>query len=214
MSKSLILSVFSIVLSAQSAVAEQTSPLSGIATPLPCEMHIWPADTTHTTYQGWGHAGKVDGARRGIKGYPDLGADALDTKQQVRLLTSIDWPSISRDPTLKVVVHAAPTGADDDRSRTTRLVADSAPCYRELIITSSIIEAEVFSSRSVRILALRKRFDGANALPVNFSSMAQVAIAASDEDKAASNDSAHRNAAVQAAFIAAVGKFGVMQTFH
>ena len=183
--------------------------------PAPCELHVWPAATTHTTFQGWVRAGAVDGARRGVKGYPDLHANALDTGQQALLLATIDWLAAFSDPALVVVVHAAPTGSDDDRSRTSRLVAEgSSPCYRELIITSSIVESEVFSKQSVRILALRKRFDGAGSAPANFSSMSESTILFSDQDKAAADASARMDAAVQAAFIVAVNKFAVMQSFH
>ncbi len=157
----------------------------------------------------------VDGARRGVKGYPDLHANALDTAQQARLLAKIDWRGAFSDPALVVVVHAAPTGSDDDRSRTSRLVGEgSSPCYRELIISSSIVESEVFSKQSVRILALRKRFDGAGSAPANFSSMSEAAVAISDADKAAADYGARMDAAVQAAFVSAVGKFAVMQSFH
>jgi len=155
----------------------QTQSAAAALSAAPCELHIWPAATTHTTFQGWVRAGAVDGARRGMNGYPDLHANALDTGQQVRLLTTIDWRGAFHDPSLVVVVHPAPTGSADDRSRTSRLVAEgSSPCYRELIIASSIVESEVFSKPSVRILALRKRFDGAGSAPANFSSMSESAI--------------------------------------
>lgn len=200
--------------------AAQTSPgQSPSATAAPssagCELHVWPADTAHTTFQGWWHAGAVDGARRGIKGYPDFHADALDTGHQARLLASIDWRSAFNDPNLVVVIHDAPTGSEDDRSRTSRLTAGgSSPCYRELIISSLIVESAVFSKQSVRVLALRKRFDGAGAAPVNFSSMSQAPIGFTEADKAAPDAGARMDAAVQAAFVAAVGKFAVMQSFH
>ncbi|HXU98944.1 MAG TPA: hypothetical protein VG166_00420 [Caulobacteraceae bacterium] len=181
----------------------------------PCELHVWPAATTHTTFQGWIRAGVVDGARRGMKGYPDQHANALDTAQQARLLAAIDWRGAFGDPSLVVVVHATPTGSADDRSRAGRLVAEgSSPCYRELIITSSIVESEVFSKASVRILALRKRFDGAGAAPANFTSMSESAILFSDADKAAADAGARMDAAVQGAWALAVGKFAVMQSFH
>jgi hypothetical protein len=179
-----------------------------------CELHIWPADTTHTSYSGWMHGGAVDGARRGIKGYPDLHAEALDTAQQARLLATIDWRGAAGDPTLTVVVHPAPTGSDNDRARTVRLVGGSGTCYREVIITSSIVEAAAFSTRSVRVLALRKRFDGAGGAPVNFSSMSEAVIQFSDADKAAKDADARMDAAAQSAFVKAVGKFAVMQSFH
>ena len=179
----------------------------------PCELHIWPAETTHTTFQGWTHAGAVDGARRGLKGYPDLHADALDTAAQVRLLGKIDWRADIGDPALIVVIHPAPTGSDDDRGRTARLTTGGAACYRELIVTYSVVESEVFSTPSVRIMALRKRFAGA-AAPVNFSSMSQAAIAFTDADKAAPDAAARMDAAVQAAFVADIKRFMAMQSFH
>ena len=207
-----------LAISAGAPAAAQMLPAqtpSATASPATCELHVWPAATTHTTFQGWIHAGEVDGARRGVNGYPDLHAGALDTAQQARLLGAIDWRRAFNDPSLVVVVHPAPTGSADDRARTARLVAEGAPpCYRELIITSSIVESEVFSKQSVRILALRKRFDGAGAAPVNFSSMSEAAIQVSDQDKAAPDAGARIDAAVQAAFVAAVDKFAVMQSFH
>jgi hypothetical protein len=193
----------------------QTPSATAAPSAAPCELHVWPAATTHTTFQGWVRAGVVDGARRGKTGYPDLHASALDTAQQVRLLATIDWRGALQDPSLAVVVHPAPTGSADDRSRTSRLVAESSsPCYRELIIASSIVESAVFSKQSVRILALRKRFDGAGSAPANFSSMSESAILFLDEDKAAADASARMDAAVQAAFVLAVDKFAVMQSFH
>jgi hypothetical protein len=193
----------------------QSLPAPAASSLAPCELHIWPAATTHTTFQGWVRAGAVDGARRGVNGYPDLHAEALDAQQQARLLATIDWRGAFNDPALVVVFHVPPTGSADDRTRTSRLVAQSsAPCYRELIIVSSIIESEVFSETSVRILALRKKFDGADAAPVNFSSMSQEKIAFSDLDKAAPDANARMDAAVQAAFVSAAKKFAVMQSFH
>jgi hypothetical protein len=63
-------------------------------------------------------------------------------------------------------------------------------------------------------LALRKRFDGAGSAPANFSSMSESAILFSDQDKAAADASARMDAAVEAAFVVAVNKFAVMQSFH
>jgi hypothetical protein len=94
------------------------------------------------------------------------------------------------------------------------LVAGSGACYREVIVTSSIVETAVFSTRSVRVLALRKRFDGAGGAPVNFSSMSEAVIQFSDADKAATDAGARMDAAAQAAFVKAVSKFAVMQSFH
>lgn len=199
--------------SAQTAPAP-SAPAAPAPASSPCELDIWPAATTHTTFQGWLRAGAVDGARRGMKGYPDMHAGLLDTAQQARLIATIDWRGILGDPALAVVIHPAAPDPGDDRGRTARLVADRPACYSELIITSSIVESAVFSTKSVRIQALRKRFDGAGSAPVNFSSMSQGIIRFSDEDKAAKDADQRWDAAVQAAFVDAVTKFGVMQSFH
>jgi len=209
-----LLTLARVVPAAAQALPAQ-SPPPAAPSPAPCELDIWPAATTHTTFQGWVHAGAVDGAQRGIKGYPDLHANALDTGQQVRLLATVDWRGAFNDPALVVVVHPQPTESDNDRSRTKRLVTEgSSACYRELIIASSIVESEVFSKQSVRILALRKRFDGASSAPVNFSSMSEAAIPFTDADKAAPDSAARMDTAVQAAFVSAVSKFATIQSFH
>lgn len=177
-----------------------------------CELHVWPSAMTHTTYTGWFHGGAVDGKQRGMKGYPEMYADALDTPQQVRLLSQIDWRTQTGDPNLHFVVHQSPTGSDEDRKRTSRLVADAGPCYRELIITSSIVEAEALSSQSVRVVALRKKFDGAGAPPVNFATMSMAVVQI--PDKAGADYDGRMRTAVQSAFLAAVNKFVIMQSFH
>jgi hypothetical protein len=210
-----LLAIIQAAPAAAQAVPAQSPPATAAPSPAPCELHVWPSATTHTTFQGWVHAGAVDGARRGMKGYPDLHANALDTAQQVRLLATIDWRGAFNDPTLVVSIHPGPTGSDDDRSRTDRLVKEGSPaCYRELIIVSSILESEVFSTQSVRILALRKRFDGAGSAPVNFSAMGETEIPFTEADQAAADSGARMDAAVQAAFVSAVSKFATMQSFH
>lgn len=192
----------------------EPAPSAGSALAANCVLHIWPADGAHTTFQGWIRAGAVDGARRGVKGYPDFHASALDTPEQAHLLESIDWRAALHDPTLAVKVHDTPTGASDDRTRKARLIADSPPCYREVVVTSAIVESEVFSALSVRILAVRKRFDAADSTPASFSSMSVAPVGFSDADKAAPDAEARFDAAVRAAYVQAAKQFGIMQLFH
>jgi|GEM_PF-1691254 len=194
------------------ALAVQTDSPPASQGQSPCEWHVWPAAVTHTTYYGWAHGGAVDGNQRGIKGYPDMKPDALDAQGQARLLSQIDWHAQTSDPNLRVVIHQIPTGSDDDRKRTSRLLTDTAPCYRELIITGSVVEANVLSSNSVRIVALRKKFDGANASPVNFATMSMVVFQVPEKNGA--DFDARMRSAVQDAYLAAVNKFIVMQSFH
>ena len=209
---------------AQTAAAAATAPIdakpvtatgprpTNQPTGTPCELHIWPSEHAHTTYFGWVHGGAVDGNRRGIKGYPNMYAEALDTAEQARLLAQVNWPVQTGEAGLQISVHATPTGTDDDRTRTTRLIAGSAACYRELIITSTIVENAAFSSQSVRVVALRKKFDGTTALPASFSSMSMAKVDV--PEKTVPEFDAKMRTAVQAAFLEAIKKFAVIQSFH
>lgn len=208
-----VLLVAPVSLTAQQPAAPQpASPASATnpAPSVPCALHIWPAATTHTTFQGWWQAGAVDGARRGIKGYPDMRADAIDAKQQALILKDIDWRAAMADPALDVVVHDAPSPGEDERGRTTRLVASTPACYSELIVTSSIVEVATFSTRSVRVQALRKTFKG-DATPVNFASMSKAVIDLPEQIKPGDP---LIDAATRRAFAEAMSKFAVMQSFH
>jgi hypothetical protein len=194
------------------AQATQIVPSPDLPSHPHCELHVWPAETTHTTFLGWVHGGAVDGNRRGIKGYPNLYADALDTPQQVRLLSQIDWPAQTGDPGVHVTIHQVPTGSDDDRTRTSRLIADAGSCYREIIITASLVEAETFSSQSVRVVVLRKRFDGVGVSPVNFSTMSMAKIEVPEKNVPEFDEK--MGDAVRNAFLAAFKKVIIIQSFH
>jgi len=139
-------------------------------------------------------------------------AEALGTPQQASLLSQVDWQKQSSDPNLRVVVHLSTTGTDDDRTRTTRLVAGGGACYRELIITSLVVESAAMSSQSVRVMAIRKRFDGADAVSVNFSSMAMANVPIPEKTGPDFDD--RMRAAVQGAFQAAIVKFMKIQNNH
>lgn len=196
----------------QAVQAAQTAPAPAVQADARCALHVWPAETTHSTYFGWAHGGAIDGNRRGIKGYPATYAEVLDTPGQVGLLGQIDWPTQTGDPGLQVSIHPATTGGDDDRTRTSRLISDSGACYQEIIITSSIIEMNVMASRSVRIVGLRKKFSGPGTSPVNFSAMSMAKIEV--PDKTVPDFDEKMRLATRDAFLVAVKKFVIMQSFH
>lgn len=208
-----ILSISGIVIAGFSATALATSaaPSAIASMPADCALHIWPAETAHSTYMGWWHGGATDGDRRGIKGYPHIHAEALGLPEQVRLLRTIDWAGETGQRADLVTVHDSPSPSDDDRTRTSRLVP-GAGCYREIIVTSAIIEAAAMSNQSVRIVALRKSFDASGAVPVNFSSMTSVKVEMPDKKDPAFDEKVV--AAMQAGYLAAVRKFIVLQSFH
>jgi len=153
----------------------------------------------------------VDGDKRGIKGYPDMFTDAIDMLHQVTLLNTIDWRGLMGASTLQFTVHDKVTGSDDDRTRITRATPSASPCYREIIVKTSVIEAAAFSSRSLRIVAISKNFEGGNT-PKTFSTMTVEPLvlpekSAPDFDKKMYDE-------VQRAFVAAMRKFMIAQSFH
>jgi hypothetical protein len=59
---------------------------------------------------------------------------------------------------------------------------------------------------------LRKKFDGTGALPVNFSSMSMAKIEVPEKSAPDFDEKMHD--AVHKAFLVAVNKFVIMQSFH
>ncbi len=177
-----------------------------------CELHVWPASSAHSSYSGWFHGGAIDGDKRGIKGYPNMYADELDMQHQIDAFRQIDWKTWSDIPNLVITIHENVTGSDDDRLRKTKLVPNSSACYRELIISSVLIEAATFSSRSVRLIALMKKFGSTGNDTSTFMSMTRVDVAIPDKSNTSFEKSIRNN--VKEAFMATVNKFMVAQSFH
>lgn len=178
----------------------------------PCELHVWPAAAAHSSYVGWFHGGAVDGDKRGIKGYPEMYTGEVDMAHQVAAFRQIDWNAWADAVTYVVTVHESATGADDDRLRATRLVPGDSACYREFIVSSVLIEAATFSSRSVRLVGLMKKFDASGQKPSTFTSMVKADLVLPDKSSANFEIEVRKN--TREAFAAAVNKFMVAQSFH
>lgn len=145
-------------------------------------LHVWPSATARSSYTGWFHGGAVDGDRRGIKGYPAMHGEVLNAAVQQQLLNDIDWPGLLNRPGLSVVVHDQPPAPQDDVGRTTPLITDRPDCYHELLVHSVFVEGAAFSAKSVRVMIIAKGWQGPNALPRNYSAMANEAVNFDSQD--------------------------------
>jgi hypothetical protein len=152
---------------AQQPLIVPAAPATGEA----CVLHVWPAENARSSYTGWFHGGAVDGDRRGIKGYPAMHSEVLTTPTQQQLLTTVDWAKSLDDPRLAVVVHDAPPSEQDDRTRTTPLLADRPACYEELLVHSVLVERAAMSSSTVRIMVIAKKWRTQDSVPETFSVM-------------------------------------------
>lgn len=160
------------------AGAQSTQPVAIITSPPAiqpvsedkCVLHVWPAGDARSSYTGWFHGGAVDGDKRGIKGYPDMHGSTLNVAAQHDLLTKFDWTSRRRQPGLTVVVHDAPPPPSDDIGRTSALIADHPSCYDELLVHSVFVEGATFSSTSVRLMMVAKRWRGPSP-PATYTAM-------------------------------------------
>ena len=176
---------------ASAAIAQVPPPVAVILGPtssetvsdVHCVLHVWPARDARSSYTGWFHGGAVDGDKRGIKGYPDMHGAALNSAAQRELLARIDWAERRRLPGLAVVVHDAPPPSSDDIGRTTALLADRPGCYDEVLVHSVFIEGATFSSKSVRLMMIAKRWRG-SARPDTYSAMSVEKVVLTDKDPA------------------------------
>lgn len=136
-----------------------------------CVLHVWPASDARSSYSGWFHGGAVDGDKRGIKGYPIMHATYLSTAVQSQILSGIDWADLRSMPGLKTVIHAEPPPPQDDLARATPLTEGPANCYDELLVHSVLVEGAAFSSKSVRLMIIAKRWRAPESRPATYGAM-------------------------------------------
>lgn len=146
---------------------------NGVAADAPsgCVLHVWPGADAKSSYAGWFHGGAVNGDKRGIKGYPNMRASVLATGVQRDLLNRVDWSGQLAVPGLAVVVHEQPPEAQDDLARATPLVADRPACYAEVLIHSVLVESEVFSANTVRVMLVFKLWKASAVRPWTYTTM-------------------------------------------
>jgi hypothetical protein len=164
------------------AISPSSAAAAASAAKNHCVLHVWPSATARSSYTGWFHGGAVDGDRRGIKGYPAMHGEVLNTVVQQQLLNDIDWPGLLNRPGLSVVVHDEPPAPQDDVGRTTPLIIDRPDCYQELLVHSVFVEGAAFSAKSVRVMIIAKGWQSSDASPKTYSAMANEAVNFDSQD--------------------------------
>lgn len=159
---------------AQDGAASQAAPVAE-ATPAPvaasteaaatCELHVWPAKGFHTVQYGWTHGGTVDGMQKGRNGYPDMPDEPLSPAIQREVLAKLDLPAILKLDGYRTIVHEAPLDTGTIRTTTGRHIADSGPCYSELIVEDIVYQNNVINGKWLNVIYRFRQFEGAAAEP-------------------------------------------------
>jgi hypothetical protein len=139
-----------------------------------CELHVWPAPELKSTTQGWWTNDTVDHAFDTSHGGVER-PKSLAPESQVEVLRALDLAELIGDAPAKVVIHAEPlprTAALAD----TRQSPSTSPCYSELIVSQIFYEHAPLTDRSLRILAVHRRFGDAPQAQSSFSTWAHSTL--------------------------------------
>ncbi len=128
-------------------------------------MHVWPGRSFHTVYYGWAHGGTINGAQKGRKGYPAIPDQPLSVEVQRELLGKLDIPAIIGLSNYIAVLHDNPLSAAMIRSTPGRQVAESGPCYAELMIDDIVFQNNVINGKWLNIIFRFREFEGVGAAP-------------------------------------------------
>lgn len=137
------------------------------AVPAPgCELHVWPGRGFHTVHYGWAHGGTIDGAQKGRKGYPPIPDEPLSDDIQRGLLAKIDIPAALGLTGYRTVIHDHALSAVAIRTTPGRQLADSVPCYAELMIDDIVFQNNALSGKWLNVIFRYRKFDGAAPAPL------------------------------------------------
>jgi hypothetical protein len=125
-----------------------------------CELHAWPANSLRSTYHGWLHGGINDGAVQGREGYKLLPPDPLSTEAQAEVLRASPLPETLALPGYRVVVHDNALSSMEIRRTKGRLIADSPPCYAELVTDDVFFQQDIVDGRFLKVLFRFRSFNG------------------------------------------------------
>lgn len=164
-----MLAASSAVSAAQDAATAPAAPVAAPAeapTVQACELHVWPGRGFHTVYYGWAHGGTIDGAQKGRKGYPAIPDEPLSPEIQRGELVKLDIPAILGLTGYRTVLHDQVLSGTAIRSTPGRQIADSAPCYAELMIDDIVFQNNVINGKWLNVIFRFRQFEESAAAPV------------------------------------------------
>lgn len=144
---------------------------AGAASPVACELHVWPAPALETESEGAirNHPRNFD--LRDKDGRPTLFATALDQQTQQSVLQSLDLPRLLGLSGATLVMHEGPAPVIIAGQPLTRHTASDAPCYAELVLKHLVFEYASLAGSSLQTVYQFSVF-GSGAAPLrSFSTM-------------------------------------------
>jgi hypothetical protein len=172
-----ILALCTAALAATAAIAQDApaDPAPPAAAP-GCELHVWPSSPVRSTYSGWFHGGIVDGAVQGRDGYKKLPDSILGVEAQLRTLGELDLPATLKLADYRVVLHDQPLPSRAIRAATGRLLADTPPCYAELVTDDVFFQQDLIDGRFIKAIFRFRQFDGGDAPTRSFGTYVQYRL--------------------------------------
>jgi hypothetical protein len=171
-----ILTLGAAALTATAVNAQEASADPAATAPAVCELHVWPASPVRSTYSGWFHGGIVDGAVQGRDGYKKLPDSILTPEAQMRTLGELDLPTMLKLPGYRVVMHEEPLPSRAIRAATSRLIADAAPCYAELVTDDVFFQQDLIDGRFLKAIFRFRQFDGGSTPTRSFGTYVQYRL--------------------------------------
>lgn len=164
---SAIAAIAAVLCTAQPALP-QDNPITApaIDAPSECELHVWPGRSFHAVYYGWTHGGTINGAAKGRKGYPALPDQPLATDVQRTELAKLDLPKVLGLSGYRTVLHDEALTAAAIRTTAGRQVAESAPCYAELMVDDIVFQNHVINGKWLNVILRFRQFDGTGPVPI------------------------------------------------
>jgi hypothetical protein len=138
------------------------------AAPVPCELHVWPADAAQTFNTlldtNWATFGSADKYSRDASN--PLGGTQASVELQKRVYAGADLPGLFGLSGYQVVLHDTPLPSRVIRATKGRLLPDRGPCYAELVTDDVFFQQQhlydvKYITRSQIVSTFRfRRFDG------------------------------------------------------
>ncbi len=172
-----------------------------------CELHAWPANSLRSTYHGWFHGGISDGAVQGREGYERLPTDPLSTAVQAARLRASTLSKILSLEGYRLIVHDDVLTSAQIRKTKGRHVAESPPCYAELVTDDVFFQEDIVDGRFLKVLFRFRQFDGSDTPTRSFGTYSQRRLKLFPPKDAAEQEASLTELADQ--YSEALGEFGL-----
>jgi hypothetical protein len=198
------LATVALALGASPAIAQDALPPAPIAA---CELHVWPSSPVRSSSQNYFvQRSIVDGAVQGRDGYTKLPENILPTETQHGILKELDLPALLKLSGYQLVLHDEALTSRTIRTTTGRLIADTPPCYAELVTDDVFYQQDSLVGRHLKAIFRFRQFDGTDTPTRTFGTYLQQKLTVFPPETPEQLDAAL--AEFHAAYRTAVTEFG------